>query len=105
MNEGIRLGVKVIGLSVLVAGFLIPACGFGGFLLYLILEPLMPADDLASIMLFFLPFLVLGLPSVIAGARLTLLHRRSDLQVGLYGTAFLLGALGFAGFWVGAMGI
>ncbi len=105
MDERIRLAAKVFALSLLIAGLLVPTCAIGGLILYTLLDPLLPADDLASMGLFFFPFVGFGLPGVVAASRFTLLRKRHGLQVALYGNAVLLGTMGFAGFWVGAMGI
>ncbi len=96
---------KVVALSVFISAGMLVLCVMSGLFLYIALDPLMAADDLASFMLFLFPFGFIGFPLVVAASRLTLQRRRPWLAAGFFGITFVLGTLAFAGIMVGAMGI
>ena len=98
-------GLKTVALSLLAGFLLFVTTGFLGLLLYIVLDPRMPADDLASFGLFFLPSIVLGLPSLVITGGFAIQGRLPALPLVLLGVSVVFAILGFAGFWVGAMGI
>ncbi len=105
MQERIFFVLKVVGLGALLGVALTFTSGACGLFLYTVLDSRMSADQLATFSRFLLPALVIGGPSVFVMSRLLLLRRHGTVQAALAGATVLLGTLGFAGFWVGAMGI
>lgn len=103
--ERVVFAVAVLAVGLLVAALMLPVSGFAGMLLHSVLDPRMAADHLASFSLGFLPFLALGVPGLIVAARFAIRTEKLWLVVLLVAHAFLWSTLGFAGFWVGAMGI
>ncbi|MFK7988606.1 MAG: hypothetical protein AB8I08_21480 [Sandaracinaceae bacterium] len=102
-----RLGfvAAVLGASALATVLMIFASGFLGLFLYTFLIVRMHPDNLAGFSLFFLPFVGLGIPGLIVAVAFLLKRKRPLLILGLTAHAVVWGTLGFAGFWVGAMGI
>ena len=105
MREPLWFAFKALALSALVASVAAPLSGVLGMMVYLALDGPMHPDDLAAFMLFFVPCALFGVPALIGGSALVLRRRYPLLVIGLYALPVLLGTLGFAGFWVGAMGI
>jgi hypothetical protein len=105
LESRLVFGLKVLALSVFLSLAMLVSCVVGGFFVYVALDPLLAADDLAGLGFFFVPFTIFGVPSLIASARLALLQRRPWLVAALLGATFVLGTLSFAGWMVAAMGI
>jgi hypothetical protein len=103
--KGWHLALKTLGLTLISAVAAIPSSGIAGFFLYIPLIEVLPPDTLAAFTLVFFPFAILGLPMLLLASRFALLKVRMRTCMALWLSTFLLGTLGFAGFWVGAMGI